>query len=289
MIPTQNIVAWSKVAPWAEPRQVEQDLIIARALVELFSDPFLQGELRFRGGTALNKLHFPKPLRYSEDIDLARTKEGPSKPIWDRVHELFDPWLGDPEYSRSQVAPALRYKVTAEDGSATIRLKVEINEVEITPLDPPQALAFKVDNPWFSGGAYIPTFSTEEVLATKMRALLQRDKGRDLVDLAHALEIFPKLNAQRTVDMFVEYVKQKPVPRWEAEKRMFEKLERRGFLADVHPLLTAEMRARFDEAAGKRAFQRVFEGLISKTPGKVWAMTPELLKKYGFGGGTQKS
>jgi hypothetical protein len=70
MIPQQNIVAWSKVAPWAEPRQVEQDLITARALVQLFSDPFLGGELRFRGGTALNKLHFPRPLRYSEDIDL---------------------------------------------------------------------------------------------------------------------------------------------------------------------------------------------------------------------------
>ncbi|WP_375143543.1 hypothetical protein [Bradyrhizobium sp. CCGUVB14] len=62
MMPTPNIVAWSKIAPWAEPRQVEQDLIIARALVELFSDPFLSKELRFRGGTALNKLHFPKPL-----------------------------------------------------------------------------------------------------------------------------------------------------------------------------------------------------------------------------------
>jgi hypothetical protein len=46
MIPTQNIVAWSKVAPWAEPRQVEQDLIIARALVQLFNDPFLRDELR---------------------------------------------------------------------------------------------------------------------------------------------------------------------------------------------------------------------------------------------------
>ncbi len=76
MIPTQNIVAWSKVAPWSEPRQVEQDLIIARALVELFNDPFLRKELRFRGGTALNKLHFPKPLRYSEDIDLVRTTAG---------------------------------------------------------------------------------------------------------------------------------------------------------------------------------------------------------------------
>ena len=48
MIPTQNIVAWSRVAPWAEPRQVEQDLIIARALVQLFGDPFLRDELRFR-------------------------------------------------------------------------------------------------------------------------------------------------------------------------------------------------------------------------------------------------
>lgn len=284
MIPAQNIVAWSKVAPWAEPRQVEQDLIIARALVQLFGDPFLSAELRFRGGTALNKLHFPKPLRYSEDIDLVRTKEGASKSIWDRVHDLLDPWLGDPEYFRSQVAPALRYTVAAEDGSSTIRLKIEINEVEITSLDPPQTLPFKVDNPWFSGAADIPAFSTEEVLSTKIRALLQRNKGRDLVDLAHALEVFPKLNAQRTVDMFVEYLKQKPIPRWEAEKRMFEKLERRGFLADVHPLLTAEERERFDNAAGKRAFQRVFEGFISRMPGKAWATTPELLQRHGFDG-----
>jgi len=288
MIPTQNIVAWSKVAPWAEPRQVEQDLIIARALVELFSDPFLRDELRFRGGTALNKLHFPKPLRYSEDIDLTRTKDGASKPIWDRVHDLLDPWLGNPEYFRSQVAPALRYTVVAEDGSSTIRLKIEINEVEIEPFDAPQMLPFKVDNPWFSGAAYIPTFSTEEILSTKLRALLQRNKGRDLVDLAHALDIFPKLDVQRTVDMFGEYVKQKPIPRWEAEKRMFEKLHRRGFLADVYPLLAAEERDRFDDAAGRHAFQQVFEAVISRIPGKAWATTPELFKKHGFGGKTDR-
>jgi predicted nucleotidyltransferase component of viral defense system len=282
MIPSQNIVAWSKFAPWAEPRQIEQDLIIARAIVLLFSDPFLREELRFRGGTALNKLHFPKPLRYSEDIDLARTKRGASKPIWDRVHDLLDPWLDKPEYFRSAVAPALRYTVAAEDGSSTIRVKVEINEVEITPLDPPQALPYKVENPWFSGTADVPTFSTEEVLATKIRALLQRNKGRDLVDLAHALEIFPKLNAQRAVDMFVAYTKEKPVPRWEAEKRMFEKLERPGFLADVRPLLAAEERAKFDDAAGKRAFSQVFNGFITKVPGKAWATTPELLKKHSL-------
>ena len=59
MIPAQNVVAWGNVIPWADRRQVEQDLIISRVLVEIFSDELLRDALRFRGGTALNKLHFP--------------------------------------------------------------------------------------------------------------------------------------------------------------------------------------------------------------------------------------
>ena len=45
MIPAQNIVAWGNVVPWADQRQVEQDLIISRALVEIFSDQTLRGAL----------------------------------------------------------------------------------------------------------------------------------------------------------------------------------------------------------------------------------------------------
>ena len=52
MIPSLHIVAWGRAVPWVEPRQVEQDLIISRAVVALFDDPFLRRELRFRGGTA---------------------------------------------------------------------------------------------------------------------------------------------------------------------------------------------------------------------------------------------
>ena len=72
MIPAMNIVAWSRNAPWPEDRQVEQDLVICRALVEIFNDDFLNRELRFRGGTALNKLHFPKPYRYSAESEARR-------------------------------------------------------------------------------------------------------------------------------------------------------------------------------------------------------------------------
>ena len=45
MIPAQNIVAWGNVVPRADQRQVEQDLIISRALVEIFSDQMLRDAL----------------------------------------------------------------------------------------------------------------------------------------------------------------------------------------------------------------------------------------------------
>lgn len=61
MIPTANIIEWQEYAPWGSTEQVEQDLILSRILVELFSDPFLRKELAFRGGTALHKLFLKSP------------------------------------------------------------------------------------------------------------------------------------------------------------------------------------------------------------------------------------
>jgi hypothetical protein len=42
--------------------QVEQDWVLSRAVVELFSRPELKGKLVLRGGTALNKLLQPSHL-----------------------------------------------------------------------------------------------------------------------------------------------------------------------------------------------------------------------------------
>ena len=202
MIPAQNIVAWGNVAPWTEARQIEQDLIISRALVEIFSDRMLRDALRFRGGTALNKLHFPAPLRYSEDIDLVRTSHGPIGAVLTQLRAVVEPWLVRAQFEQSRVAPKLRFRVEAEDGGAPIRLKIEINTREVEAFDVPTALPLEVANPWFVGRAAISTFSREEMLATKLRALLQRDRGRDLYDLAHALEVFEGLATDRVIEMF---------------------------------------------------------------------------------------
>lgn len=65
MIPRAYIQGWSAKAPWPDLRQVEQDLIICRALCDLFNASALKGKIAFRGGTAIHKLVFEQPLRLS--------------------------------------------------------------------------------------------------------------------------------------------------------------------------------------------------------------------------------
>ena len=285
MIPAQNIVAWGNVVPWADPRQVEQDLVICRALVEIFSDAMLREALRVRGGTALNKLHFPAPLRYSEDIDLVRTSHGPIGPILDQLRVVLDPWLGRAQFDQSTVAPKFRFRVEAEDGSGVpIRLKIEISTREIEALDGPVALPLEVKNSWFSGRAAIPTFSREEMLATKLRALLQRNKGRDLYDLAHGLEVFEGLDIDRIVEMIGQYLNLsgQTMPRARAQERMFAKLANPRFLLDMRPLLPAARVEALTEESTAESFRRVFMTLIDRLPGEPWGRTPAMKRRFGI-------
>jgi hypothetical protein len=72
VIPRDYITEWRARAPWTDNAQVEQDLAICRALVNIFSHPVLSDALAFRGGTALYKLYLTPAARYSEDIDFVQ-------------------------------------------------------------------------------------------------------------------------------------------------------------------------------------------------------------------------
>jgi predicted nucleotidyltransferase component of viral defense system len=279
-----NIVAWSRNAPWPEDRQVEQDLVICRALVEIFNDDFLKRELRFRGGTALNKLHFPKPFRYSEDIDLTRTTPGNVGPILTRLREVLEPWMGHGRYDLGEIGPRLTFTMKAEDENASqpIRVKVEIATRERTAYDGAKTYPFEINNAWFTGKAEIASFSREEILATKLRALLQRDKGRDLIDLAQAAAAFNGLDTAHVVMLLGKYLQAggQSISRAEAEQRMWEKLDNPSFLADVRPFLAADEAEKFDQKAERAAFATVFTKFIKQLPGHAWAETPAIATEF---------
>jgi predicted nucleotidyltransferase component of viral defense system len=141
-----------------------------------------------------------------------------------------------------------------------------------------------VDSPWFAGAADIPTFSREELLATKLRALLQRDKGRDLFDLDHALARFENLDIERLVAIFGMYLagQDQAISRAEAQRRMFAKLANPRFLIDMRPLLPAVEAERLTEAATTSAFVSVFTKIVDWIPGDPWARADEMIKRFGL-------
>ena len=169
--------------------QVEQDLVICRALVELFSHPVLAEALAFRGGTALYKLHLKPAARYSEDIDLVQMRAEPAGPVMDALRAVLDPWLGTPRWKQTEGRVTFVYRFASEDAPPVrMKLKVEINSREHFAVHGFKRVPFSVSSRWFEGACEIPTYELDELLGTKLRALYQRKKGRDLFDLAVALE-----------------------------------------------------------------------------------------------------
>ncbi len=131
MIPRDYITEWRAQVPWVEDFQVEQDLAISRALIEIFSHPLLRETLAFRGATALYKLHLRPAARYSEDIDLVQVAAGAAGPIMDALHEVLDPWLGRSQWKQSKGRVTLVYRFDSESTPPMrLRLKVEINSRE---------------------------------------------------------------------------------------------------------------------------------------------------------------
>lgn len=266
IIDPQSLIAWKKHAPWADEWQIEQDLIIARMLVAIFSHRLLQTELAFRGGTALQKCFFHQPTRYSEDVDLVQIKKGAIGAISNALHDTLNPWLGQPTVKRWAGRFSLIYRFTSSNQNKPMRLKIEINTQEnysfLALIEKP----FVVDTDWFAGRAMIKTYQTDELMATKLRALFQRRKGRDLFDMARAIELLP-INIEKILGCFASYLEREntKVTRAEFEKNLMLKKDSIVFREDIIPLLPPNAKHDFDQD-----FTLVMSKLIAKLPGEQW-------------------
>lgn len=264
-------------APWPDFRQVEQDLIISRALCDLFNAPALRGKIAFRGGTAINKLLFQRPLRYSEDIDLVQTQPEPIGAIVDAIRHALA-WLG--EFNRNQARHSMHlvFRFTPEaDSQSTLKVKVEINTREHGSCYGVRHYPFAVENDWYQGETEIASFEPEELFGTKLRALLQRRKNRDLFDLDKGLQLLD-LNVDKLLASFDHCVAMegKLITRAMAEQRMLQKLTR-SLTEDISPLLPAGVR--FDDRDALRAFERIWVELVLRLTGDPWKTTEKAIAR----------
>ncbi len=267
MITRAVIAEWRGVAPWGSSQQVEQDLVISRALVAMFNHPVLTRQAIFRGGTALHKLFPGMAGRYSEDIDLVQREAGPIGDLVGAIRESLDPWLGKPTWKAGHGRFTLYYSFeTSFEPVTTRRLKIEINTREHFSVLGTTTMPFVVETRWFSGRADVPVFQLNELLGTKMRALYQRRKGRDLFDLWFALDK-GLANPEIIVRCFQRYMENDgtSISRAEFEANLSSKLANPLFVDDIIPLLAGNTTYRPD-IAGKV----VRDQLITQLPGDPW-------------------
>ncbi|MBK9622674.1 MAG: nucleotidyl transferase AbiEii/AbiGii toxin family protein [Candidatus Obscuribacter sp.] len=268
MIPRTVLTVWrTHHAPWPGDDQVEQDLVISRALVELYSDKLIGDSLAFRGGTALNKLFLPSMSRYSEDIDLVKVRAEPIGQVMGRIRELLTPWLGKPKYKQTESMVTLHFSYTAEPPLETpMKLKLEINTRENFAVYGYERRSLEVSSEWFSGKADIKTFALDELLGTKLRALYQRKKGRDLFD-PWLCNSSLKVDPERVVNSFVQYMSHNniKVSRAEFEENLLKKLADPSFRDDIRPLIRSGVTYDVDEAG-----RYVLDEIVSRLPGKPW-------------------
>lgn len=235
MITEADIAFWQQHAPWPTLEQIEQDLVLSRMIVEIANHPVLGNELVFRGGTCLHKVWLDRPWRYSEDLDYVRRSSGGVGETLDAIREVATSVGFDRVQTDVRRYPKVRLDASFARGGR-MRLKIELNTFERSPARPTVTRTLKVDSPWFSGTAEVPTFALEELVATKMRALFQRTKGRDLFDLWLAVT----LAGARPTDIATCFDPYRP-DGWtvaRATANLDAKLRNREFNSDVEQLVS---------------------------------------------------
>jgi len=259
LLTRRDIVAHQSLVPWPNQRQVEQDLLLCQAMIALFSDDFLKGQVAMRGGTLLHKVHLAPASRYSEDIDLVVIGDRPKDHINKAIRRVLADLLGKPKKSiwnsvklavRNAVRPSeilqLTYQVPsqADPRGKPLEIVVEANVTERKPHRDIAILSFSHEFRGANASANVNGFDIHEMLGTKMRAMFQRKRGRDLFDLYWAMTNSPvPVELTEIIESFVHYMKQEDTV---AERDEFidilkNHLNDHSFLNDMKPLLRTDI------------------------------------------------
>jgi predicted nucleotidyltransferase component of viral defense system len=190
---------------------------------------------------------------------------GPIKPIMLRLGEVLD-WLPNRSTAQKRHSNKMFFRFDSEIPPVEqLRLKIEINCFERFNVLGFTKVPFAVKNSWFSGDAELTTYLFEELLGTKLRALYQRKKGRDLFDLYKGLtdrncDITKILECNQK---YMEFVVDRVPSYKEFVQNMQEKMNDDEFLTDVIPLLRPNIT--FNP---KEAYQTVYCKLIDIMAGQ---------------------
>lgn len=201
---------WADATGISDLSLVEQDVRVSYALREIFENEFLRALLCLKGGTAINKLYLKDASRLSVDLDFNHlgNKDTVARQRPDVRREIINVLAkGDPNYQftitrRDWYQTTIQAAYKPLFGLPSARLKIEISHVERFPILDTKMKSFRLID--IEKSCKVSTYSIDELVSTKLRALFTRARGRDIYDIHQAGKI--GLNKRLVRKMFIYYL-----------------------------------------------------------------------------------
>lgn len=170
--------------------------VILTYLLQLLADHGLLNKLAFKGGTCLRKMFIGAGGRFSTDLDFTGLEKHDHEDIiLDMMAAFQDPYHGItfniPDDSFYETQDGLSWGVNPvyvhdwnTGGDSEVRLQISRRETPTLPTEPHE----QCEQSYFRHLPFTPVpitcLSLPEIIAEKIRACYQRNKARDIYDLA---------------------------------------------------------------------------------------------------------
>ena len=170
---------------------VEKDYVLGWMLYGIASGS-LSKKLAFKGGSALSKVYFPGQWRLSEDLDFTilgdSEWDGVAQALKEEIPELVEKASGIPMTMRKKpftnpqyLQGRLQYRGPVSMNTVKLEISREMVVGEVVRRPVPQLF----DYPRFS----VTVYTLENILAEKIRALVERGKAKDYYDVWRLLKM----------------------------------------------------------------------------------------------------
>lgn len=181
-----------KSREWNIPVQViEKDYVQGWVLKGVFTDEILRDSLVLKGGTALRKIYFPK-YRFSEDLDFTGIKPLNLKLLRERL-EIFTSIIAEESgiefetikiektrdvFGEEAYDARLYFIGPRKQRTTPMRIKLDITYYEKVMLSHEKRILYHLYSDAEDCRAEVSIYALEEILAEKMRTLIQRTSPR---------------------------------------------------------------------------------------------------------------
>ena len=168
---------------------VEKDYFLTLLLEGVAQTPLLKQTLVFKGGTALRKIYL-KNYRYSEDLDFTMRKalgreelRGALESAREYLEREHNAEFRIKNFNSKSYFTDVKVQFTGLKRTKNI-IAFDLSPDEIIVEEPRERIVF---NPYYEKEFSIPVYTLDEIVAEKMRSLLQRTRVRDYYDVWYLL------------------------------------------------------------------------------------------------------